>query len=210
MAIIGSNWVKRGSFSVSSIPLELPTKFTSTSVAIKLSLPNARGSWKQAGYLYQFIEVPFFGKTDVGERLLIPLNKAIVPPLLSIQPFYQLRFEPMGWLGLCNLTIFESIMPIYPGSSITSNTSDFTVTAPTVGLAVSKILSANVNRKKFAVYNSSSKDIYIDFANDVTAASATAIKVTTKSTYVDDFGWNGDVYAIGKEANQVISVREFT
>lgn len=210
MTIFGSNWVKKGSFSINTHPLELLPKFTSTSIAIKLSIPNARGSWKQAGYLYQFIEIPLLGKTDIGERLLIPLNKAIVPSLISIQPYYQLRFEPMGWLGLCNLTIFESIMPIYPSSSITSNTGDFTVTSPTVGLAVSKILSANTNRKKFAVYNSSNKDIYLDFTDAVTAVSATAIKVMSKATYVDDFEWNGDIYAIGKEANQVITVREFT
>lgn len=111
MAIFGSNWIKCGSFSVNSIPLELLPKFTTTSLAIKLSLPNTRGSWKQAGYLYQFIEVPMLGKTDVGEQLLIPLNKAVVPPLLSIQPFYRLRFEPMGWIGLCTLTIYESVTP---------------------------------------------------------------------------------------------------
>lgn len=122
-------------------------------------------------------------------QLLLPEQKAINWSITVDMPLY-------------NLNGADTVASAMQATSVIAST-------PTVNNSVTKVLSANSNRKSASFYNpSNNTKVYLDVLNTVSPTAA-SIVIPPGSVYISDLPWIGDVYAIVSNGSVTLQVRQF-
>lgn len=83
--------------------------FSSSIVAIQVSIATAKPNWYKAGYLYQAVPVPFSLGLAVGEFRFISLYTPVIIKFLYFQSDYQVSFEVPKYFQDCTFKIWEFV-----------------------------------------------------------------------------------------------------
>lgn len=103
-------------------------------------------------------------------------------------------------------------MPLSNPASATINIpTSSAASATTVASATTStsLIGANVNRKGLTIYNSSTANLFIDFAGTVSTA-VFAVRIDPNGYYELPFNYTGAISAIWSAANGSALVRELT
>jgi hypothetical protein len=204
-----------------SAPLVLPVNFSSSLLAIELTIANQPDTWFKAGYLQIFVEVE--GIACLGRRLTLWFGGQLVEvPYAS----YQLQFQAVQWSELTTIKIKElsnpeikTIMPLYTGAQEFSGELPIIDSLPTSFTALGYVASnppltyqalpANPARQKFAVTNLGNGAVYLDL-DAPTANAKRFITIAGNGTYVSDLPYIGAVFVwSANNTAQNCEIREF-
>ncbi len=203
--------------------VDLSCDFTSGLLAIEVTANNQKNTWFKAGYLNSYVE--FSGSTFLGKIFTLKYgNQLIEIPYAN----YRLNFQPVNYAIDTRIKVKELsdkqailIMPTYNRSVSSSGggppviadslptTASVTTYASWQGASAYQILPANPSRKGFAITNTGTAIIYIDF-DAPTALEKRFTEIAPNSTHIGDLNYVGAIFAWSSTtASQSCEIREF-
>lgn len=201
-------WVKRYKGRVTGT-ITLPFTFTHNTIAVLAEEFNPIPTHRYAGYLFPVTTDGMLGEIAVGQMISIPLGQLMAFKVARLSKQYKLRFKPHKWVKAQNLTIYESVMAIYPETDFSLSS---TLESSTISVAATavRLLPASTSRREFEIINpSTSATIYLGYDNTVTTASR--YQIPPSKAYTHPIMWSGEVYAISnKTTATAVEVRTYS
>lgn len=203
-------WELVSSISSTSSLITIPYDFHDRLIVVEAICPDSKPSWHEAGWLSQVRDIPNVGISKSGKRKIYLERQEVKFDSLTPIP-YQLEFIAREWIPRITLNVWENTMPLYPITTTNSPQASGEFTSKTVPVKneVTKLLDINTNRKSASFFNpDTSKSIYLDLVNTVSATNA-AFVIPPGQSLVMDLQWTGEIYGIVKTGTVTVSVREF-
>lgn len=203
-------WQLVSSVSSAASLITIPHEFRDRLIIVEAICPDRKPTWYEAGWLQQLKDAPNVGITRSGKRKIYLEKQEIKFDSLSPTP-YKLEFISRDWIPRITLNIWENDMPLYPINSTNNQlaSTEFISKSVTVSNTVTKLLDVNPNRKTASFFNpDSSKSVYLDLINTVSATSA-AFVIPPGQSFVMDLSWTGEMYGVIKNGTISMGVREF-
>jgi hypothetical protein len=214
---MASDWLLKASltkFSNDNEFVDLGRKFTSSNQIIRIDSSIKKSTWDYGGEIFAAYLVA--GQQTIVESYKLKLKyQQLIKVPLYFAGAYSLYYQAPKWLTKYTIKVFEYqkmalYLPDSGSAALTASTAVVTSVTVQNNTTPTSLLAANTNRKRFSLRNKGTKDIYLGFSNNFTAANA-YLTLAKGAVYESDINFTGEIFGLAVAANSPsdIAVIEF-